>query len=50
LTCGFSYTPNEKYDWCELRGVLVLCELWFKDMEEQTVMLALRDTGTSWGY
>jgi prolyl-tRNA synthetase len=41
-----NYTPGWKYNHWELRGVPIRMELGPKDMENKTVVLARRDTGT----
>jgi hypothetical protein len=40
-----NYTPGWKYNHWELRGLPIRMELGPKDMENQTVVLARRDTG-----
>lgn len=40
-----NYTPGWKYNHWELRGLPVRMELGPKDMDNQTVVLARRDTG-----
>jgi hypothetical protein len=43
-----NYTPGWKYNHWELRGVPIRMELGPKDMENKTVVLARRDSGTSY--
>jgi prolyl-tRNA synthetase len=45
-----NYTPGWKYNHWELRGVPIRMELGPKDMENKTVVLARRDTGTFMGF